>query len=150
MYRSVIFNQGGKDSPVWKVGKLNHVAIAVPDIDKAAAMYRDVLGAKVSEKVVSFCSLSMNIHVSKDWKWIWIFFVSTFQAQPEHGVYTVFVELDNTKIEVSDLHVNEWSHRARTLSKELKLSNRWWSFLGKQSHWFINSNDFLNFSQILW
>lgn len=38
---------------MWKVGKLNHVAIAVPDIEKAASLYRDVLGAKVSDKVVS-------------------------------------------------------------------------------------------------
>ncbi|KAL5004130.1 hypothetical protein ScPMuIL_017586 [Solemya velum] len=56
----------------WKVGKINHVAIAVPDIEKTASMYRDVLKAKVSEK----------------------------HAQPEHGVYTVFVELGDTKIEL--------------------------------------------------
>ncbi|KAF6035178.1 MCEE [Bugula neritina] len=59
-------------SPVWKIGRLNHVALAVPDIEQAAALYRDVLGAKVSDVV----------------------------ALPEHGVYTVFVELDNTKIEL--------------------------------------------------
>jgi len=57
---------------LWELGRLNHVAIAVPDIDKATAMYRDVLGAEVSEK----------------------------HAQPEHGVYTVFVKLENTKIEL--------------------------------------------------
>lgn len=54
------------------MGKLNHVAIAVPDLDKATALYRDILGATVSEK----------------------------HAQPEHGVYTVFVELENSKIEL--------------------------------------------------
>ena len=37
---------------LWELGRLNHVAIAVPDIDKATALYRDVLGAKVSEKHV--------------------------------------------------------------------------------------------------
>lgn len=37
----------------WQLGRLNHVAIAVPDLDKAASLYRDVLGAKVSEVVVS-------------------------------------------------------------------------------------------------
>jgi methylmalonyl-CoA/ethylmalonyl-CoA epimerase len=57
---------------LWKLGKLNHVAIAVSDLGKAAAMYRDVLGAKVSEK----------------------------QALPEHGVYTIFVTLGDTKIEL--------------------------------------------------
>jgi methylmalonyl-CoA/ethylmalonyl-CoA epimerase len=57
---------------LWKIGKLNHVAIAVPDIDKAAALYRDVLGAQVSEK----------------------------HAQPDHGVYTVFVQLGQAKIEL--------------------------------------------------
>ena len=54
------------------IGRLNHVAIAVPDLAAAAALYRDTLGAKVSEPV----------------------------AQPEHGVTTVFVELPNTKVEL--------------------------------------------------
>jgi len=63
---------GGLPKTVWQLGKLNHVAIAVPDIEKATALYRDVLGAKVSEK----------------------------HAQPDHGVYTVFVELGDTKIEL--------------------------------------------------
>jgi methylmalonyl-CoA/ethylmalonyl-CoA epimerase len=53
------------------IGRLNHVAIAVRDIGKAAAIYRDVLGAEVSAAV----------------------------PQPEHGVTTVFVTLPNTKIE---------------------------------------------------
>ena len=54
------------------IGRLNHVAIAVRDIGKAAALYRDVLGAEVSAAV----------------------------AQPDHGVTTVFVTLPNTKIEL--------------------------------------------------
>lgn len=62
----------GLPQNVWKLGKLNHVAIAVPDLDKATALYRDVLGAQVSEK----------------------------HAQPDHGVYTVFVQLGDTKIEL--------------------------------------------------
>lgn len=53
------------------IGRLNHVAIAVPDLDKAVAQYRNVLGATVSDAV----------------------------DQVEHGVITVFVELPNTKIE---------------------------------------------------
>uniref|UniRef100_A0A3P8YQM5 Methylmalonyl-CoA epimerase, mitochondrial n=1 Tax=Esox lucius TaxID=8010 RepID=A0A3P8YQM5_ESOLU len=57
---------------VWKLGRLNHIAIAVPDMEKATALYRDVLGAQVSNKV----------------------------PLPEHGVYTVFVELGNTKLEL--------------------------------------------------
>ncbi|KAK3828249.1 MAG: mitochondrial methylmalonyl-CoA epimerase [Benniella sp.] len=61
-----------KTSPLWNLGRLNHVAIAVPDIDQSTAFYRDLMGAKVSEKV----------------------------PLPEHGVYTVFVELGNTKIEL--------------------------------------------------
>ncbi|XP_050165277.1 methylmalonyl-CoA epimerase, mitochondrial isoform X2 [Myiozetetes cayanensis] len=59
-------------SCLWKLGRLNHVAIAVPDLEKARCLYRDVLGAQVSEAV----------------------------ALPEHGVYTVFVELGNTKLEL--------------------------------------------------
>ncbi len=54
------------------IGKLNHVAIAVPSLDDAVAVYRDTLGAEVSEQ----------------------------QALPEHGVTTVFVVLPNTKIEL--------------------------------------------------
>jgi methylmalonyl-CoA/ethylmalonyl-CoA epimerase len=54
------------------IGRLNHVAIAVPDLDAAVAEYRDRLGAKVS----------------------------TPEAQPDHGVTTVFVELPNTKVEL--------------------------------------------------
>ncbi|KAF9125254.1 hypothetical protein BGW39_007541 [Mortierella sp. 14UC] len=61
-----------KTSPLWTLGRLNHVAIAVPDIDQSIAFYRDLLGANVSAKV----------------------------PLPEHGVYTVFVELGNTKIEL--------------------------------------------------
>jgi methylmalonyl-CoA/ethylmalonyl-CoA epimerase len=54
------------------IGRLNHVAIAVRDIAKAAALYRDTLGAEVSAAV----------------------------ALPEHGVTTVFITLPNTKIEL--------------------------------------------------
>ena len=54
------------------IGRLNHVAIAVPDLARATALYRDTLGATVSEPV----------------------------DQPEHGVTTVFIELPNTKIEL--------------------------------------------------
>ncbi|KAG7473415.1 hypothetical protein MATL_G00095670 [Megalops atlanticus] len=62
----------GVPGSVWKLGRLNHVAIAVPDLEKATALYRDVLGAQVSAAV----------------------------PLPEHGVYTVFVELGNTKLEL--------------------------------------------------
>ena len=54
------------------IGRLNHVAIAVPDLAAATALYRDTLGAKVSVPL----------------------------DQPEHGVTVVFVELPNTKIEL--------------------------------------------------
>ena len=54
------------------IGRLNHVAIVVPDLAAAAALYRDTLGAKVS--------------APKD--------------EPAHGVTTVFIDLGNTKIEL--------------------------------------------------
>lgn len=54
------------------IGRLNHVAIVVPDLEKAAATYAETLGATVSEPI----------------------------EMPEHGVSTVFVELPNTKIEL--------------------------------------------------
>lgn len=54
------------------IGKLNHVAIAVPDLAAASRLYRDILGAQISEPV----------------------------PQPAHGVTVVFVVLPNTKIEL--------------------------------------------------
>ncbi|PWJ14410.1 methylmalonyl-CoA epimerase [Jannaschia seohaensis] len=54
------------------IGKLNHVAIAVPDLEAAAAQYRDTLGARVNPP----------------------------QDEPEHGVTVVFIDLPNTKIEL--------------------------------------------------
>ncbi len=54
------------------LGRLNHVAIAVPDLAAATAIYRDTLGAKVSAP----------------------------QALPEHGVTVVFVDTGNSKIEL--------------------------------------------------
>ncbi len=54
------------------IGRLNHVAIAVPDLAAATATYRDTLGAEVSAPL----------------------------AQPAHGVTVVFVNLANSKVEL--------------------------------------------------
>ncbi|MCB2099919.1 MAG: methylmalonyl-CoA epimerase [Rhodobacterales bacterium] len=54
------------------IGRLNHVAIAVPDLEAAVATYRNTLGAKVSAP----------------------------QDEPDHGVTVVFIELPNTKVEL--------------------------------------------------
>ena len=54
------------------IGKLNHVAIAVPDLDEAIETYKTMLGASISSKT----------------------------KQIEHGVITAFVNLPNTKIEL--------------------------------------------------
>lgn len=54
------------------IGRLNHVAIAAPDLEVASKIYRETLGADVSEPI----------------------------DLPEHGVTTVFVNLPNTKIEL--------------------------------------------------
>lgn len=54
------------------IGRLNHVAIAVPDLGAAAAQYRDTLGARVNPA----------------------------QEEPDHGVTVVFIDLPNTKIEL--------------------------------------------------
>lgn len=54
------------------IGRLNHIAIAVPDLEAAVKTYRDVLGGQVSAPV----------------------------DEPDHGVTVVFVELPNTKIEL--------------------------------------------------
>ncbi len=57
------------------IGRLNHVAIVVPDLEAGTEIYRDTLGANVSQP----------------------------QALPEHGVTVVFVELPNTKIELLEV-----------------------------------------------
>lgn len=54
------------------IGRLNHVAIAVPDLARAAAQYRDTLGTNVGDP----------------------------QDEPDHGVTVVFIDLPNTKIEL--------------------------------------------------
>ena len=54
------------------IGRLNHIAIVVPDLEAASALYQNQFGADISEQV----------------------------ALPEHGVITVFVNLPNTKIEL--------------------------------------------------
>jgi methylmalonyl-CoA/ethylmalonyl-CoA epimerase len=54
------------------LGRVNHIAIAVPDLAAATTVYRDILGARVSQA----------------------------QALPEHGVTVVFVKLENTKVEL--------------------------------------------------
>jgi len=54
------------------IGRLNHVAIAVPDLEAASAQYRNTLGAKVNPP----------------------------QDEPDHGVTVVFIELPNTKVEL--------------------------------------------------
>lgn len=54
------------------LGRVNHIAIAVPDLKAAVASYRDTLGARVSPA----------------------------ESLPEHGVTAVFVELPNTKVEL--------------------------------------------------
>ncbi|WP_341860724.1 methylmalonyl-CoA epimerase [Gymnodinialimonas sp. 57CJ19] len=54
------------------IGRLNHVAIAVPDLDAAAALYRNTLGADVGPP----------------------------QDEPDHGVTVIFITLPNTKIEL--------------------------------------------------
>ncbi len=54
------------------IGRLNHIAIAVPDLEAATNTYKNTLGAKVSAP----------------------------QDEPDHGVTVVFVELPNTKVEL--------------------------------------------------
>ncbi len=54
------------------IGRLNHVAIAVPDLELSVARYRDTLGASVGAP----------------------------QDEPDHGVTVVFIDLPNTKIEL--------------------------------------------------
>lgn len=56
------------------IGKLNHVAIAVPNLGAASALYRDTLGAEVSEA----------------------------EALPAHGVTVAFVDLGNTRVELME------------------------------------------------
>ena len=70
------------------IGRLNHVAIAVKDLSASMRLYRETLGASVSEPL----------------------------PQPEHGVTVVFIELPNTKIELLE-PLGEASPIAKFLEK---------------------------------
>ena len=70
------------------IGRLNHVAIAVPDLEAAAAQYRDTLGADVGPA----------------------------RDEPDHGVTVVFITLPNTKIELL-YPLGEESHMQGFLDK---------------------------------
>jgi methylmalonyl-CoA/ethylmalonyl-CoA epimerase len=70
------------------IGRLNHVAIAVKDLEKASGVYKNALGANVGAPM----------------------------AQPEHGVTVVFIELPNTKIELLE-PLGEGSPIAKFLEK---------------------------------
>ncbi|KAJ2959891.1 hypothetical protein NQZ79_g4653 [Umbelopsis isabellina] len=88
-HRTFVTSSGNsKTSEIWKLGQLNHVAIAVPNLENSINFYKTVMGAQVSG----------------------------VQELPEHGVYTVFVNLGNTKIEL--LHpLGEKSPIAKFLEK---------------------------------
>jgi methylmalonyl-CoA/ethylmalonyl-CoA epimerase len=64
--------RGAQNRDMKMIGRLNHVAIAVPDLAAAAAQYRGTLGASVGPVL----------------------------DQPDHGVQVVFIDLPNTKIEL--------------------------------------------------
>jgi len=66
------FCSGKVPEKLWKLGRLNHIAIATPDLAKSSSLYENILGAEISEP----------------------------QHLPEHGVTTVFVNLGNTKLEL--------------------------------------------------
>jgi len=70
------------------IGRLNHVAIAVPDLETAAATYRETMGARVSDPL----------------------------PLPDHGVTVVFVDLPNTRVELLE-PLGEASPIARFLEK---------------------------------
>jgi len=72
--RSVRSFSSGKILPegLWSLGRLNHIAIATPDLAWSSSLYKNILGAEISEP----------------------------QDLPEHGVTTVFVNLGNTKLEL--------------------------------------------------
>ena len=73
------------------IGRLNHVAIAVPDLDEAMSRYRDILGARVGPPIM----------------------------EPDHGVTVVFIDLANTKVEL--LHpLGEESPIAKYLERNPK------------------------------
>jgi Lactoylglutathione lyase and related lyases len=93
------------------IGRLNHVAIAVRDLEKACAVYRDTLGARVSPAV----------------------------QQPEHGVTTVFVELPNTKIELLEplgpIRPSPASSSAMPTAVSTTSATRWTTSLPRATIW---------------
>jgi len=71
-----------------KIGRINHIAIAVPDIEKASSIWENALGANISST----------------------------QSLPEHGVKVVFIESPNTKVELLE-PLNKQSPISKFLEK---------------------------------
>ena len=71
-----------------KIGRINHIAIAVPDIEKASSIWKNALGANISST----------------------------QSLPEHGVKVVFIESSNTKVELLE-PLNEQSPISKFLER---------------------------------
>ena len=71
-----------------KIGRINHIAIAVPDIEKASSIWENALGANISST----------------------------QSLPEHGVRVVFIESPNTKVELLE-PINKQSPISKFLEK---------------------------------
>ena len=76
--------QSGSSKKTWKIGKLNHVAIAVPDLGKASKLFRDVLGANVSEAQVRILYVFRILQV---------FFTIQSSSSPDTAEFTTVLDV---------------------------------------------------------
>lgn len=100
------FSAASVPESLWKLGRLNHVAIATPDLAKAASLYKNILGAEISEP----------------------------QQLPEHGVTTVFVNLGNTKLELLHPLGDKSPIQVRLKAQSTNMSNHSWKPILFQSY----------------
>ncbi|XP_068752580.1 methylmalonyl-CoA epimerase, mitochondrial-like isoform X2 [Montipora capricornis] len=90
---------------LWNLGKLNHVAIAVPDLDKASKMYENVLGADVSD-ILLLHPLGDNSPIE-----------GFLKKKADGGIHHICIEVDDIKAAMKDLK----EHNIRSLNAEPKI-----------------------------
>uniref|UniRef100_A0A8C6WEP9 Methylmalonyl-CoA epimerase, mitochondrial n=1 Tax=Neogobius melanostomus TaxID=47308 RepID=A0A8C6WEP9_9GOBI len=104
----------GVPGSVWKLGRLNHIAIAVPDMEKATSLYRDILGATVSDKVpLPEHGVYTLLHPLGQKSPI----AGFLQKNKAGGMHHICIEVDNINAAIADLKAKN----IRTLSAEPRI-----------------------------
>ena len=136
--RNFSSSSGSIPQGVWNLGRLNHIAIATPDLPNSIALYRDVFRASVRYVRIDWPSMvKLNI---------FFIFLSAPEDLPDHGVTVVFIELDNTKIELPKVYCISPDRKLDVLLNFFRGLNFWNSGF-KGNRILILLNNVLNYNQ---